>query len=273
MSQYIFSEHDDDRELERLRLIEQVVDPATIGHLEQTGVGPGWQCLEVGAGAGSILRWLGEAVGAGGHVVGVDRNRGKIDKARRLFPETSFTRADILELPVAQRYDTVILAEVLEHVPEEIGKRMLDRAWELVAPRGRLIVSVPNEDCVRHANHVQEFTRHDLVAPYDGAGWQRLRFLPPTPPNRWCRSMCAERPIPKGPSMKQPSVSWTACRVMPCRARSLESVHDRRQAAGAGVAERGPGAGERAQEAQARRRVAQRGQAFDAAARVEARGA
>ena len=70
---------------------------------------------------------------------------------------------DILEFPVRQEYDTVILAEVIEHVPAEIGDRMLSKAWEQVGPRGRLIVSVPNEDLVRHRNHLQEFTQADLA--------------------------------------------------------------------------------------------------------------
>lgn len=38
------------------------------------GVNPGWMCLEVGGGGGSIARWLGEKVGADGHVVVTDIN-------------------------------------------------------------------------------------------------------------------------------------------------------------------------------------------------------
>ncbi len=83
-------------------------------------------------------------------------------------------KLDILELPAAQRYDTVILAEVLEHVPEDVGARMLTKAWELVARRGRLVVSVPNEDCVRHANHLREFTQGDLAGLLEPFGHPRI---------------------------------------------------------------------------------------------------
>lgn len=116
--------------------------------------------LELGCGPGYLCKRISDR---GLTVVGVDRNVAKIAKAQRLFPEISFVEGDILEFPVRQEYDTVILAEVIEHVPAEIGDRMLSKAWEQVGPGGRLIVSVPNEDLVRHHNHLQEFTQADLV--------------------------------------------------------------------------------------------------------------
>src|SRR5438034_3794011 len=45
-------------ERQRLRALSDIYDPDTIRHLEDLGVGTGWRCLEVGAGEGSIARWL-----------------------------------------------------------------------------------------------------------------------------------------------------------------------------------------------------------------------
>ncbi len=73
MSQYIFEHNKVDRELTRLRMIERAVDGDTIAQLEQAGVTTGWACLEVGAGAGSIVRWLASRVGSTGHVAAVDK--------------------------------------------------------------------------------------------------------------------------------------------------------------------------------------------------------
>jgi hypothetical protein len=50
-------------ENERLRLVEAFADPITARHVEAVGVLPGWRCLEVGAGRGSIARLLAERVG------------------------------------------------------------------------------------------------------------------------------------------------------------------------------------------------------------------
>jgi SAM-dependent methyltransferase len=57
---------------ERLEALEAVLDPGTIRHLEASGVGTGWQCLEVGAGGGSIAAWLYARVGGEGRVVATD---------------------------------------------------------------------------------------------------------------------------------------------------------------------------------------------------------
>jgi hypothetical protein len=66
MSQYIFDNKSEEREFRRLQLVEAANDPTTIALLEETGIQPGWLCLELGAGAGSILRWLGHRVGPKG---------------------------------------------------------------------------------------------------------------------------------------------------------------------------------------------------------------
>jgi hypothetical protein len=53
MAHYHF-DHEWHQERERLASLEQFEDPGTIRHLEALGFGPGWRCLEVGAGGGSI---------------------------------------------------------------------------------------------------------------------------------------------------------------------------------------------------------------------------
>src|ERR1700677_4789433 len=58
--------------LARLRSLEQWLDPATIRHLRARGVGAGWRCLEVGAGAGRDARWLCGQVCPGGVFVATD---------------------------------------------------------------------------------------------------------------------------------------------------------------------------------------------------------
>lgn len=59
-------------ERRRLALIERCYDPITTARLSQLGVGAGWRCLDVGAGGGSISRWLRDRVAPGGEVVAID---------------------------------------------------------------------------------------------------------------------------------------------------------------------------------------------------------
>jgi 2-polyprenyl-3-methyl-5-hydroxy-6-metoxy-1,4-benzoquinol methylase len=69
---YIFEKNQDEQELARLHLIEQALDEGSISRLQSTGIGHGWRCLELGAGAGSIAEWMAQAVGDRGQVVAVD---------------------------------------------------------------------------------------------------------------------------------------------------------------------------------------------------------
>ena len=55
---------------DRLGLLERIFDPLSRRRREL--VQPGWRCLEVGAGRGSMAVWLAERVGDHGHVVATD---------------------------------------------------------------------------------------------------------------------------------------------------------------------------------------------------------
>jgi ubiquinone/menaquinone biosynthesis C-methylase UbiE len=98
-------------------------------------------------------------------VVGVEKNASKIAQARKNCPGIEFVRQDVLKLPFAcESFDTVALPEILEHVSESVGDRMLETAWRFLKPGGRLVVSVPNENCVPSRTHVRQFSRKSLAA-------------------------------------------------------------------------------------------------------------
>jgi SAM-dependent methyltransferase len=49
---------DTPEEIERLRLLQEWGDPDTRTVLRTVGLGRDWRCLEIGAGAGSVARWI-----------------------------------------------------------------------------------------------------------------------------------------------------------------------------------------------------------------------
>ena len=71
MSNHLF-ENTAQQTSQRFSSLETLYDPWTIRHLEATGIGPGWQCWEVGAGGGSIAAWLGERSGPIGFILVTD---------------------------------------------------------------------------------------------------------------------------------------------------------------------------------------------------------
>jgi len=56
----------------RFSALEALFDAGTFRHIEALGISPGWRCLEVGGGSGSVATWLGRRVGVDGKVVVTD---------------------------------------------------------------------------------------------------------------------------------------------------------------------------------------------------------
>ncbi len=145
-SEYVFQRVEDQRELERLRLIEQVFDPASRKQLLATGLQAGWRCLEVGPGAGSIMTWMGEVVGPTGQVVAVDLDPKFLGEAGQSNME--IVRADIrtAQLP-EQSFDLVHARYVLIHLPDYATA--LNRMLDCLKPGGWLVIEEPDFSAAR----------------------------------------------------------------------------------------------------------------------------
>lgn len=133
---YVF-DHAWDGEGRRLDGVQAAFDPNTIRHLEARGVGPGWRCLEVGAGAGSMARWLCDRVGPTGHVLATDISLKLLNGLD--LPNLEVRRHDVVseDLP-AGAFDLVHCRLVLEHLPER--DRALANMAGALAPGGWLVV-------------------------------------------------------------------------------------------------------------------------------------
>ena len=130
---YIAADEKDEEELKRVKLIEQILDPITIRHLETIRVSKGWNCLEVGAGAGSVAQWLSTHIGTTGKVVATDINT----RFLRLIsaPNLEIRQHDILKDDIEKGlYDLVHCRGLLMHFPEP-EKAMVTRGllWGTVA--------------------------------------------------------------------------------------------------------------------------------------------
>lgn len=123
---YFASGWDFAEEHARLRFIEEIHDAATTRHLSNMGLTDGWRCLELGAGAGSIARWLAERVGPAGQVVAAD-----IDT--RFLQDLDLSNIEVRRLDIRttdlenERYDLVHCRALLTHLadPERAGRRMV----------------------------------------------------------------------------------------------------------------------------------------------------
>ncbi|MBI1918847.1 MAG: class I SAM-dependent methyltransferase [Planctomycetes bacterium] len=143
---YVFEGSRHDAELERLRALEGVFDSATRKRLLATGLGLGWRCLEVGAGAGSIAKWMGDTVGETGHVLAVDMNPrflSAIESANLGVQEADIRTARI----EPESFDLAHARFVLIHVPD--GTEALAAMIRCLKPGGWLVLEEPDFSCSR----------------------------------------------------------------------------------------------------------------------------
>lgn len=138
--QYAFS-NSDPQAADQLAALEYCLDPVTTGVLERTGLQPGARCLEIGAGGGSIARWMAERVAPDGAVVALD-----LDTSRFVpSPGVELRQHDIRRgLPNDGPYDLIHARLVLLHLHER--EYLLRGLVDLLAPGGWLVLGEFSDD-------------------------------------------------------------------------------------------------------------------------------
>jgi 2-polyprenyl-3-methyl-5-hydroxy-6-metoxy-1,4-benzoquinol methylase len=142
MTDYVFQDTTHQAELSRLRSIEEIFDPATRRRLLAAGLRNDSRCLELGPGAGSIMRWMAAEASS---VTAVDLN------TRFLTDPPANVRVlsgDIRSVPLEpSSFDVVHARYVLIHIPD--FQPVLQALWSALKPGGALVLEEP--DFTRHA--------------------------------------------------------------------------------------------------------------------------
>lgn len=122
-------------ERKRLAGMEELWDPGTRDVIESLGISPGWRCLEIGAGGGSVAEWLAERVGPEGHVLATDVSTRYLDALDK--PNLEVHEHDVLKDPLPEaEFDLVHARLVVEH----LGRPALDGMLPSLKPGGWLVL-------------------------------------------------------------------------------------------------------------------------------------
>jgi 2-polyprenyl-3-methyl-5-hydroxy-6-metoxy-1,4-benzoquinol methylase len=151
--------------------------------------------LDVGCGVGNVGA-RARAAGAT-RVVGVEVVEAQAELARGALDRVVAAPVEAaLDELADERFDTILCLDVLEHLVDP--SRVLRRLHDVAAPGARLQVSVPNarhlslvwdllvrgtfnyaEHGHRDSTHLRWFTRRDVVAALEAAGWHVERVSHP----------------------------------------------------------------------------------------------
>ena len=147
-------DNDDPEAADRHGYLAEIFDGLTAQRLSGLGDLTGRRCLEVGAGGGSIARWLARAAGPAGRVLATDINTRYLGPGRSILPgsapgstgqtlgpSTDFEvlRHDLSTEPVPEGpWDVIHARMVLLHLPRR--REILHRLAAALAPGGALVV-------------------------------------------------------------------------------------------------------------------------------------
>jgi len=124
-------------EAARLGTLQSLHDASTVRQFERLGVAPGWRCAELGAGAGSVARWLSDRVGGDGSVTAIDRDTSLLgDLAAR--PNVTVVEGDLMSMSFGSScFDLVHSRSVLMHLgdPDAVVQRLVPA----LAPGGMVL--------------------------------------------------------------------------------------------------------------------------------------
>lgn len=165
------------RSADGMRAMERFADPSSFATLEATGIRPGWRCLELGGGGGSVAHWLADRCRPG-EVIVTDRDTsllpGEIsnltvmrhDAAREEFPPESF--------------DLLHARALVEHLPNRDDAITRMARW--VVPGGWVcvdgVIMVTSSARPLHALHRCMAAMEAVIADWFGVDSRWAMVLP-----------------------------------------------------------------------------------------------
>jgi methionine biosynthesis protein MetW len=172
--------------LDALRYDGQSMAPQEVASMIVALIPPCARVLDVGCGTGSISRIIVNTRGA--RLVGIepDAQRAAVARTRGVDVHAGVLTPELLKR--VGRFDVVVFADVLEHVPDPA--RLLQLARCGLTPGGAVIASIPNvahwsvrvdllcgrfdyASCgIRDATHLRWFTARTVRTLFESNGWR-----------------------------------------------------------------------------------------------------
>lgn len=121
-----------------------VVYSQRVKHVERfLGDVTGTRVLDLGCGVGFFG---GLAAARGADVVGLDFSEAALGIAIKEQPAIPYVRGDATGVPFPDAsFDVVLLNDIIEHLAEGPGRRMIEEVFRVLRPGGRLVVDTDND--------------------------------------------------------------------------------------------------------------------------------
>jgi 2-polyprenyl-3-methyl-5-hydroxy-6-metoxy-1,4-benzoquinol methylase len=113
--------------------------------------------LEIGCGIGTLSSFICSKL-KNGHLTGVDISPETIEQNKIRYKHLNnvkFIVSDMTDFSIDQKYDIIILPDVLEHIPIEAHDNIFKTIKSLIKPDGFIFINIPNPYALEylHVHH------------------------------------------------------------------------------------------------------------------------
>jgi len=123
--------------------------------------------LDFGYGEGGITNFLHKK---GFDIIGLDRTKSNYEDINKIFPDCDFRSYDGLNIPFEENsFDTIILNDVMEHIPYELMEKLIKRLKNIIEPNGIIYISVSNRFSI-----VESHTQIPFLTWFPRMFWQSI---------------------------------------------------------------------------------------------------
>jgi 2-polyprenyl-3-methyl-5-hydroxy-6-metoxy-1,4-benzoquinol methylase len=137
--------------------------------------------LEIGSGSGLGSIFMSQHCA---HVTGLEVKATEIAEARAMNrrKNVEFVCGDLFDVPIEQRYDMVVALDVIEHMPIEQGRKLVEAMCRRLKPTGMLVIGTPSiysypyQSALSQASHVKCYDQRELVELIDQFCGRTLPF-------------------------------------------------------------------------------------------------
>lgn len=137
--------------------------------------------LEIGSGSGLGSIFMSQHCA---HVTGLEVKATEIAEARTMNrrKNVEFVCGDLFDAPIDQRYDMVVALDVIEHMPIEQGRKLVEAMCRRLKPTGMLVIGTPSiysypyQRALSQASHVKCYDQRELVELIDQFCGRTLPF-------------------------------------------------------------------------------------------------
>jgi SAM-dependent methyltransferase len=123
---------------DRFSALASLFDPVTVRHLDEVGTSAGQRCWEVGAGGGTVARWMADRVGPSGFVLATDLDVQWLEHDLQA-PNVQVSRHDVLkDATPSEEFDLVHERLVLLHIADRTTA--VERMASALRPGGWMLL-------------------------------------------------------------------------------------------------------------------------------------